>query len=252
MSRVRCPICDREQIVESSWCDDDIECCFCGGVFNTEPSAPGESARNYYLTNRGALTTRLTSPHYCQHPRCRFPIEVPIGRREATLTCPDCNCRTSVFAVVYRCPGCQAILESPATIATRNVMPVFLSSEVTATTPPERHERCPACGRDVAVPFDLLEPWRVDKKLDSDAYRLRCPNCAGELMTLRKHAGLRAVCPACLYIVTVPRFGPHRSEPALAHTALAALSDSADEPCPECGTRIPKRARSCPFCQATI
>jgi hypothetical protein len=76
-----------------------------------------------------------TSPYQCQHPRCSWPRNDPVGRQAATVDCPSCGNKTSVYAILHACPRCRRLLESPA------------RSAGTKTT-------CPGCTKPLCVPKD--------------------------------------------------------------------------------------------------
>jgi len=242
-----CPNCGAEETLTDRMRGRSVECPHCG-EFYLPSETPSHSGR---VIEHGR-TTRLTSPHFCQHPRCRCPIEVGIGRREYTIACPGCNHPTSVYAVVYRCPVCQTILESPANLLTRTApRPLYLREEE-PSAPRSRNETCPACRRSVVVPFDVTER-RSRLPLQPEEFQFACPNCGERLQSEKRHVGLRTVCPACLYIVSMPRYGEAETEtmPRVADPR-EALSPCGDYACPHCGNHIPVRSAACPVCSRKV
>jgi hypothetical protein len=181
-----------------------------------------------------AVSTLLTSRYLCQHPDCGEPIEQATGLPRSTLICPACSRPTSAYAVLYRCGGCQAFLETPRPVTGGPV------------TPPA--QRCPNCRRDNVVPQDVLQR-RGETFLGTDAFGVSCPNCAARLQTEKRYARARAVCPCCLFVIRVPEYGsaaalpPHR-----AADPVEALGRGGSSRCRHCHQAVPTRARLCPFC----
>jgi predicted RNA-binding Zn-ribbon protein involved in translation (DUF1610 family) len=242
-----CPSCGEEETLTDRELGRPVQCPHCGEFYLTGDTPSGSSH-----VIQQVLTTRLTSPHRCQHPRCRWSIDIPVGRRECTISCPGCGYPTSVYAVVYRCTGCQAILESPANLLTRTAPRPHYLREEEPSSPRSRHETCPACRRSVPVPFDVVDR-RSRLPLQLDEFQFACPNCRKRLQSGKRHAGLRAVCPECLYVVSVPRYGEAETEMMpRAADPRETLSIGGDYACPHCGNHIPVRSAACPVCSRKV
>jgi len=175
---------------------------------------------------------RLVEKHRCQHSTCKHALPLAIERSEATVVCPACRNATSVYALVFRCELCAALLESP-----RVLHGVARS--------------CPACTRSIRVPqLELRDrpPWPDHP----DYFACDCPSCQGRLVARRGDVGERAVCSHCRVIVVVPSYG----------TSLRAPSPVVDDPrdvlhshgtvlCANhtCGAHIPVEVNACPICK---
>ena len=237
-----CPFCGHDQECLGAPGGRVIICRQCQDDYEAETAAVAE---------RGPVAAKLTSPHFCQH--CRYPIHLSVGRREWTLPCPDCQCKTSIYAVVYHCPGCQAMLESPANLLTRTAPRLtYLHDDDAPPSLRQRSEKCPACARSVVVPFDVAVV-RSKRALEEDEFQFSCPSCRASLEALKQHAGMRIVCPACLYIITVSRYGEAQAA-VTTHAAdpREAIARSADYACPHCANHIPVRAAVCPVCSRKV
>src|SRR5262249_34691299 len=113
----------------------------------TPPAAPPDA------TARRMGNVRLTLAHRCMHCDGDLPAT---GLRRSSITCPECKRATSVYAVHHRCPGCEAVLESP-----RSERGTYL--------------RCPACGIHLTIPTDAL--YNDDREEpDHTWYAFPCPS----------------------------------------------------------------------------
>src|SRR5262249_3188380 len=131
-----------------------------------------------------------------------------------------------------RCPGCEAVLESP-----RSERGTYL--------------RCPACGIHLTIPTDAL--YNDDREEpDHTWYAFPCPSCRLELRTTPEHAHKTAVCPFCLRAVKVPAGGdPVVPPPPTSEDGRGSLqAEEPLRPCPRCGLQMAARARVCRSCGA--
>jgi DNA-directed RNA polymerase subunit RPC12/RpoP len=237
MARHNCPYCDRKMKVPYYVIQATIQCLGCSRHFSvsTEAASPSEVAPSAGppAGDQGAsppLLPLLTLPHQCQH--CGASISAPISRHAATVVCPSCDNKASVYAVLHRCPFCGTLLESPSRRAG------------TETT-------CPACAKPIRVPNDVLlaEPPGYS---DEFRFGFRCPACLGELVSRKEDVGSYAVCPRCRAPIVVPQAGhyPRGLRPARSPDPLDSLHPTKETACPKCRTRLPVTASVCPLCGA--
>jgi hypothetical protein len=173
------------------------------------------------------LQPSLTSPHHCAN--CDASLG-PVGKRRTTVECGQCRRQTSVYAVLHRCPKCDALLESP--LRTRE-MPV----------------RCPVCEASLQVPTDVLFN---DSQVRPDHTWLAftCPACFLRLQTSPWNVLKEAVCPHCWRTVKIPVAG----NSALAcrpHTVERNVNDMLTDlhrNCPACNSPVPRQAGVCRHC----
>jgi hypothetical protein len=180
----------------------------------------------------------LTGPHRCQV--CQGAIGQPVGRRRATIlhhsealpgAVPRDNCRTDVYAALYRCPRCHVVLETPS----------YQWGQAIS---------CPMCRSDFTAPYDDVL-HRHDGDVEGDVFEFPCPACGKALRCDTHRQGrptrdLPVVCVHCHDLVNVPSGGVavgqarHRAEP--------------DQVCPNpnCHQHIPARADRCPLCGTAI
>ena len=138
--------------------------------------------------------TQLTSPHPCT--QCGHGIHAPLGCDRATVVCPACSNRTSLYAVIFRC-SCGVLLEAP------------IRRE--GQTDP-----CPACAQVIRVPADVLRTTPDELPLEA-WFRFDCAECARSVAARRDDAGPWAVCPHCHSALDVP----HAGEACIAPTSAA-------------------------------
>lgn len=236
--RVVCPNCTCPLKVPGFITQATIRCPGCAQFFelnrgfrpNTQVAQVQPAAKEATASPSQPPTPTLTSPHRCQH--CRWPIECSIGTRKATVVCPGCNNKTSVYAVIYLCSKCALMLESPAALVGQKAT-------------------CPGCSNVMLVPHDvLLEEPPV--AADNSFFTCECPSCLGQFIANKADVGVGAVCPHCLVTLAVPRWGEHLEEavPDGLQDPLASLHESKSVRCPKCHTQIPARAEACPLCGA--
>jgi hypothetical protein len=240
MIRVRCPYCSSSFSLADILAETTVKCPRCPHFFDADPLPVNPSlekapAALVVLTaprlppSLGAPLPQLTSSHVCHNADCRAAIDQPLGRRRDTIVCPACRRKTSIYAVLYRCPGCHELLESPL--------------QKGGTT-----EVCPECRVEVPVPVDVLLP--VDGQSEAGDFQFGCVHCSRGLRTRPELAGRWAVCPGCQNVVCVPAGGF-----ALTHhfTRFAGdpreiTQDATSQRCPFCYKEIPKKVAKCPFC----
>jgi len=87
-----------------------------------------------------------------------------------------------------------------------------------------------------------------------------CPYCGKLLKTLDDKAGLRANCPQCAELVTVPSPSGAGAEIEALDSAAVCESDRPGTPpaaapmktCPMCAEKVPAAASKCPYCDETF
>jgi DNA-directed RNA polymerase subunit RPC12/RpoP len=235
MARHACPGCARKLNVPRHIIRAVIKCPSCSLVFSVVNEAPSPPTPPRPPTVAPAADQAvpppplLTSAHQCQH--CGSPLTSPVGRPAATVVCPSCDNKASVYAVLHTCPSCRRLLESPS------------RSAGTETT-------CPACTHSLRVPSDVV---LKGPPAYSDEYRFgfACQSCSREVVSRRPDVGTYAVCPHCRVPLVVPQSGHYlETAPPAARDPLSSLHASKGVACPRCRTRIPARASACPLCGA--
>jgi hypothetical protein len=175
--------------------------------------------------------THLTAPHLCSHCEAELPAT---GQRRSNRTCPGCQRPTSVYAVLYRCPNCDALLESPS-------------------RQQEARGRCPVCNDFLMVPCDVLFNDGREPP-DHTWFAFPCPSCHQELRSPPAGANRSAVCPHCWRVVPIPKGGdgivpnPVRPDPE----PVEWLQAERTRPCPVCGLVMAARGRVCRGCGSPI
>jgi hypothetical protein len=197
--------------------------------YGIEPKAPSKDEAQ---APAEALPLHLTAPHRCQV--CRGEIHQPLGRRRCTVLhrpinsdMPD-NCRTDVYAALYRCPSCRVRLETP-------------SFQWGLTV------RCPACHNDFTAPHDNVLHERQGDAREGQPFRFACPACGNSLEcdTIRHGRptpGLPVVCLHCSHLIHVPGGG--------ISVAVSVVADGPQRRCsnPACAQLVPAGCDSCPLC----
>jgi hypothetical protein len=142
----------------------------------------------------------LTGPHRCQV--CQGDIPQPVGRRRCTiLHAPDRtkrpdladNCRTDVYAAIYRCPHCHVVLETPS----------YQWGQPVA---------CPHCGTGFTAPFDDVLHRHEGDSREGSVFQFACPACDRTLRCDTQREGrptrdLPVVCVHCHHLIAVPGAG---------------------------------------------
>lgn len=176
-----------------------------------------------------AARTVLTRSHLCAHPDCERELTA-IGNRDTTRECPHCHQPTSVYAILHRCPDCDALLETP-----RRCMGSAI--------------RCPVCMEQITVPSDTL--YNDDRKLPDHTWLgFRCHGCGAPLQCAASEARKESVCPQCQRVLTVPLAGERvAAVPAEAAIDMrAALHSQMTRSCPSCNCLSPRQAVTCRHC----
>jgi hypothetical protein len=240
-NKAECPNCGTKVKVPGYIAQALIRCPRCAEMFKTHPTlGPWQpwpeaqktksqpTAEERPIAPPQPAHPTLTSPHRCQH--CRWLIQSHIGQRRATVVCPKCSYKTSVYAVIYSCSDCGLSLESPSELAGRETC-------------------CPGCGRYVTVPHDVLLAERP-VGADDSFFSCECPSCSECLVAKKEDVGVGAVCPHCLVVMTVPSWGEHLEgiKPEGLRDPMESLHESKSVQCPTCHTWIPGRAEACPMC----
>jgi hypothetical protein len=234
MIHAGCPYCYHDlPISEDQW-GATVKCPRCANFFDTDlpdQGRPPAPFRPPVILGPGgypaALDTHLTAAHECHH--CRGPVERPTGLRRSTQLCPHCRAKTSIYTVIYWCPTCPALLETPERLVGEEAA-------------------CPACGKPSSVPGELAFR-RARAPRDDTWFAFEAPCCSEWVEALKESAGRLTVCPHCLRTFTVPRHrealaGPHRT----ARGPGEVVQRWGTSYCPTCRMRIPARAGRCPYC----
>jgi hypothetical protein len=147
-------------------------------------------------------------------------------------------CRTDVYAAIYHCPRCLALLETPN---------YQWGAEVV----------CPVatCGAAFTAPRDdVLHRWEGDAQ-EGTTFLFPCPACGGDLRcdTLRDGlptTGLIVVCTHadCLHCIEVPSGGSQVERLPGAMDPIQAVRTTAERRCPGCNNLVPANAVPCPMC----
>jgi hypothetical protein len=172
---------------------------------------------------------------------CKGSIVKPLGRRRCTIlhhpergpgTAPADNCRTDVYAALYRCPACREVLETPS---------YQWGQPVT----------CPLCKGEFVAPYDDVLHRHEGDAREGDTFEFSCPACGRPLRcdTFRQGRPTRdlpVVCLHCHDLINVPGGGQAITAPRQA--------DEPDQRCPNptCHQLIPARAERCPLCGTAI
>ena len=176
-----------------------------------------------------ATRTVLTRSHLCSHPDCERELTA-IGQRNATRDCPHCHRPTSLYAILHRCPECDAILETPRRCAGSSI-------------------RCPVCMEQLKVPSDVL--YNDDRKLPDHTWlAFRCHGCGAPLQCPASEARNEAVCPQCQRALTIPVAGERVAAPpaGAAIDVRASLHSQLTRTCPACNRPSPRQAVACRHC----
>jgi hypothetical protein len=166
----------------------------------TSSSRPARVPQQPTAARPPAPESHLTGPHLCQV--CKGDIRRSIGRRRATvLHQPDRtlhpeltdNCRTDIYAAIYRCPHCREVLETPS-----------YQWGLVVT--------CPCCHGDFTAPFDDVLHRHVGDASEGIVFQFSCPACDRRLRcdTLREGRPTRdlpVVCVHCHHLISVPSAG---------------------------------------------
>jgi DNA-directed RNA polymerase subunit RPC12/RpoP len=174
----------------------------------------------------------LTSPHPCH--QCKRPIAEAFNKQATTVQCPWCKYRTSIYAVLYHCPSCGSLLESPS------------SYEGVGET-------CPACQKRIQVPRNLLQA--VPPRDVTDAwFGFNCPNCFKSVVAKKEDVETRVVCPHCLVVLDVPPLGYHLdgAKSSTPSDPLESLHKGAETKCPWCLASVSKNCETCPRCGSDL
>lgn len=234
MIRAGCPYCSYDlPISEDQW-GATVKCPRCANFFDTDlpdvgrpPPTPSRAPVVLGLDGYPVgLDTHLTASHECHH--CGRPIDRPTGLHRSTQLCPHCRAKTSLYTVIYWCPTCPALLETPQRLAGQEVA-------------------CPACGKRHPVPGEFAARRALGPREAWFAFEAPC--CSERVEALKESAGRLTVCPHCMRTFTVPRHaealaGPHRT----ARGPGEVVQRGGTSHCPNCGMRIPTRAGRCPYC----
>jgi len=231
MTTALCPYCYQPQAVGDEQAAGPIRCPACGNFFDADAPAVvvGDAAAALpppvHAPER--LATRLTAPHTCHQCKGAFPE--PSGLPRSTRVCPLCHKKTSVYARIYFCPECRALLESPAATEGRRV-------------------KCPACERTVTVPRELAFRGR-EGDFDAAWFAYPCPACDQLLHSRRDCAREVTFCPACRQVCAVPDhgFAEAQRQPHLLDERQAVVRGPMRR-CPRCRMSIPRHGRACPYC----
>jgi hypothetical protein len=230
-----CPYCYEQLQLTDRERGRPIKCPRCASFFDADleqslevPFQRGRATGTQAQWHTAAArTTRLTADHTCH--QCRDPLSVPTGLRRCTILCPGCQRKTSVYALIYHCPNCRTLLESPETHA-------------------GKHAICPNCHRALVVPRDLL--LRGGHEAAENHFLFRCAACTRIAESPRPDAGKHAICPYCLVVILIPFSGTSKAS-QLTDAALdvsEAIQRGTTMHCRHCGLERPKRAASCPMC----
>jgi hypothetical protein len=179
----------------------------------------------------------LTGPHRCQV--CHDDIPRALGRRRATVLhqpdrarWPDLvdNCRTDIYAAIYRCPSCREVLETPRYQWGRPIT-------------------CPLCQADFTAPFDDVLHRHEGDACEGPIFRFPCPACAGALRCDTRRQGLSTrdlpvVCVHCHHVITVPGAG----FPVAGLAGHDGQQPAHRCPNPACAQMIPGNCDVCPLC----
>ena len=162
------------------------------------------------------------------------------GRRRDTVLHhnpdrPD-NCRTDVYAALYHCPKCLAMLETPRYQWGQVVCCAVDACKATFVAP-----------RD-----DLLHRQQGDAK-EGMPFDFPCPACGGSLRcdTLRDGqptTGLAAVCVHCHHVIAVPASGEQVVRTPAALDPIQAVRSVVERRCRGCNSLVPANAVPCPVC----
>lgn len=174
-----------------------------------------------------SFETKLTSPHPCT--QCGHGIRAPLGGDRATVVCPACGNRTSLYAVIFRCV-CGTVLEAP----------VRREGQI---------ESCPACAQPTRVPADVLRIAPDEPPLEA-WFRFDCMECLHAVAARREDAGAWAVCPHCRGSLEVPHVGEALVDSTVAGepTPGQVVQAGSLMHCPACAAQISTRAERCHIC----
>lgn len=252
MILVHCPHCDWPLIVPARCADQWFECHNCIYTFcpdhvpqitNADLLVPVLSMRIRDRLPRGAARAapppalappppepprqrpRLVVAHACTN--CGHALGAT-GQRRTTLNCPDCQKRTSVYAIQYHCPECDLLLEVPASMH-------------------DRMARCPGCSDQHTVPSDLLFN-DAREPVNERWFAAQCPRCSVAVECPPQAADRTLVCPACLRVFKGPPGGGRLMLGPLPHGEPLGGELSLQRPCRRCGLRIPLGTETCPYC----
>ncbi len=233
MTVVQCPHCCFPLIMPSDRVGAQFTCLRCETTYDTGrasaaaleiqmPEAPPEPEAH------SCPATRLTRPHICSRHNCNGQ-QTATGQRVTTVRCKACEQPTSIYAVLFRCEECDALLESPRCRI-------------------GKQEHCPDCAEFLTVPGeDLFNDER--EQPDHDWYSFECIHCRTRQCSHRRNAGKQEVCPECYRVFEVPPSGqPVLPPPSLPGDGLGSSPPSVSRHCPKCGSSMPKQAIVCRAC----
>lgn len=169
----------------------------------------------------------LTAAHLCTQQHCQEEWQdtegraQPINRWVADVVCPHCQGTSSLFAILHRCRGCGAELESPSATAGEEF-------------------RCPGCGVLDIIPGNWLHSLDDPTWIAEECFQVQCPDCHRDWIAERKHSRRRVVCRNC-----------HTNFPLLSGQAIRDHRPHTQEKrllCRSCQTHIPVNVTACPIC----
>lgn len=234
----RCPRCNQVCVAVTEW-ERERQ----GEKAKTAASSPPvasalsdevqESSASFAVTPTASpgikqerVQTRLIKPHVCS--QCSAAIREPLGIDRATLACPSCGNRTSLYAVMFRC-SCGQMLEAPT------------GSEGSS-------QSCPACDREMQVPW-MLVLLKPDEPPLEEWFSFECPECSDRVTARRIYAGQWSVCPLCHSPFEIPLAGEAVEETSVGERSPNELLQSGSElPCRGCSVILTTRAERCPLC----
>lgn len=176
--------------------------------------------------------SHLVGAHVCQH--CRATLPLSADREHATKVCPHCRLQTSLYAILWHCPGCRKLLEAP-------------------TGDAGEPYRCKGCGRAGVVPQRVVWTAKTVRNGTAKRFYFPCPTCRRPLQSEWPNVGKTGVCPTCHILVSVPSYGTgsvQASTPDLSITEL--LQNALGRRCPVCGELILATAADCRDCGADL